>query len=108
MRSLQEIIRDNEKAANTRKVEDNFNRDCSWTGDVHGGIVLHSARQRSTGYLKPGAQSRRFLRLWNMCNSQEAKNRIVENYFWFYAHSNGIFVDADERAVNGQPAAASE
>ncbi len=80
MRDLNWIIKSNERAARV-KVEDNHNRECSFNGDALNGIVLHSALRRNTGFLKPGAQSKRFLAKWYGTNSQDKRNEIVESYF---------------------------
>ena len=80
MRDLNWIKRDNDKACQV-KPEDNFSRACSYCGDAETGIVLHSALRRNTGFLKPGAQSKRFLVKWFGTNSQEKRNEIVESYF---------------------------
>jgi hypothetical protein len=80
MRDLNWIISDNDRACRVQP-EDNFSRACSFNGDVENGIVLHSALRRNTGFLKPGAQSKRFLAKWYGTNSQDKRNEIVESYF---------------------------
>jgi hypothetical protein len=81
MFALNEIVEMNRRAAlKSVKAETNFDRECSYSGEVHTGIVLHSARLRNTVFLRPSLAAN-FLRRWNSVNSQEARNRIVEGYF---------------------------
>ena len=81
MRHLAGIIADNNAAVAKAKAEDNHNRDCSFAGDFESGIVLHSARERSTLFLRPGDRCKSFLRRWNLTDSQKGKNALVESYF---------------------------
>lgn len=81
MNGLAEIITANERAVKTRKVETETSRHCSYAGDVENGIVLHSAKQRSTVYLKKGRGSRLFLAAWFGTNSAEKRDALIENYF---------------------------
>lgn len=71
----------NDRACNVRQGEDNFSRECSFSGDSKTGVVLHSALRRNTAFLRPGRQAAAFLARWWSVNSQEARNRIVESYF---------------------------
>ena len=80
MHGLSQIIRMNDRAAQA-KVEDNFSRECSWTGSVAGGIVLHSARFRNTVFLKPGAQCNDFVFKARKAGSLEDMNHLIEGYF---------------------------
>lgn len=67
--------------------EDNFNRHCSYSGDPEHGIVLHSAKQRSTRHLagnvvNPGnSPAGKFLARWLASNSVEEHDHLVESYF---------------------------
>jgi hypothetical protein len=81
MFALNEIVEMNRKAAaKGLRHEDNHNRECSYSGDIMNGVVLHSARFRNTVFLRPKL-AKHFIRQWNSVNSQEARNRIVEGYF---------------------------
>jgi len=42
--------------------------------------ILHSAKQRNTRQLK-GEAATAFWRKWNMTESQEVRNHLVEEYF---------------------------
>lgn len=77
MHGLQEIIRMNR---DYRPVEDNFSRNCSFSGDALSGVILHSAKLRNTAFLPP-VKAKRFLARWWSVNSVEARNRLVESYF---------------------------
>jgi len=59
-------------------------RHCSYAGDVDSGIVLHSAKNRSTAFVAKGAKSRAFLATWFGTNSAQKRDELVESYF---AHS---------------------
>lgn len=80
------------KSINSRpaKVEDTFNRHCSFSGTAEDGIVLHSAKQRNTVYLQGNrewaprrsvAPAASFMSRWFSVNSAEARDRLVESYF---------------------------
>lgn len=79
MHSLDQIIRMNEKAA--VRVETNFDRHCSYTGNARDGVVLHSAKMRNTVFVKPGRPAEAFLARWWSVNSQEQRDALVEGYF---------------------------
>ena len=79
MFDLDTIIVMNERASQA-KPEDNFSRDCSYSGDPKNGVVLHSARLRNTVFLYP-RQAKNFIRRWFSVNSKEAQNHLVESYF---------------------------
>lgn len=82
MHSLSEIVRMNNKAAaKAARVETNFDRHCSFQGNVDDGIVLHSAKLRNTVFLSPGSRASSFLRQWWSRNSQESRDRLVESFF---------------------------
>lgn len=81
MFALSEIVEMNRRAASKAvHAENNFDRACSFSGDSKSGVVLHSARLRSTVFLRPSL-AKGFLRRWNSVNSQEARNHIVEGFF---------------------------
>ena len=84
MYSLNVIKYTNEKAiadAKERKrLEDNFNRECSYHLLKNGDVILHSALRRSTGYLNK-RRAKAFLASWYGTNSTEARNTLVESYF---------------------------
>lgn len=69
----------NAPSAKKPAIEDNSNRHCSYL-QSRGGIVLHSASLRSTGFIGPAA-SKRFLAEWFGTNSQTKRDAIVESYF---------------------------
>jgi len=69
----------NRRACEVR-VEDNHNRECSYSGDVVNGIVVHSAKFRCTVFLR-GQKAKNFVRRWFSANSQEARNHVAESYF---------------------------
>jgi len=83
MHSLSGIVALN--AAAVRKArrllaESETNRRCSFAGDVQEGLVLHSAKQRSTVFIR-GAQAKAFMAGWLGTNSDEAHDKLVESYF---------------------------
>lgn len=81
MHGLNEIIRMNNAAADAAdRLETNFNRHCSFSGDALRGVIIHSAKLRNTAFLPP-IKAKRFLAKWWSVNSQEARNRLVESYF---------------------------
>jgi hypothetical protein len=67
-------------SAQIRK-ENETNRECSYAGNVDDGIVLHSAKKRSTVFVGAGVPSKTFLAKWFGTNSQEQRNSLVESYF---------------------------
>jgi hypothetical protein len=77
MHSLPEIIAMNSKP---RRGEDAFSRHCSYSGDTEAGVVLHSAKQRSTAFLSPD-KAKRFLAAWFGTNSEVVRDNLVESYF---------------------------
>lgn len=60
--------------------ESETSRHCSYAGDAESGVVLHSAKQRSTVFLN-GANARAFLAAWFGTNSAEKHDELVESYF---------------------------
>lgn len=85
MHSLSTLGKLNEKReADFRKrvaIEGTFNRHCSYSGDVESGVVLHSAKRRSTAFVSAGDRAKAFLVKWFGTNSAEARDEIVEAYF---------------------------
>jgi hypothetical protein len=79
MYSLEQIVKLNRKPA--VKAENNFDRQCSYSGDADAGIVLHSALLRNTIYLQAGKSSRRFLKRWELAGTEGERNQLVEAYF---------------------------
>lgn len=85
MHSLSGIIALNNAAIRRAKqkaqAESETDRRCSYCGDAEQGIVLHSAKQRSTVFVSAGAPSVKFLAKWHGTNSDEAHDALVESYF---------------------------
>lgn len=81
MFDLDTIVGMNSKAASaTRaKTETETSRHASFAAS-RGGVVLHSAKQRATVFLK-GAQAKKFLDNWNAGNDQTKRDHLVESYF---------------------------
>ena len=70
-------------AAKKPPAENAFSRQSSWLESTSGGkkgIVLHSASQRSTGWIE-GAAARNFKLEILSTNSSAKRNSIIENYF---------------------------
>lgn len=61
--------------------ESETSRHCSYSGDVESGLVLHSAKQRSTVFLSNKATVRAFLAAWFGTNSAVSRDALVERYF---------------------------
>ena len=80
MYSLNTLHRINAQAAAEPKAETFATRHCSFCQQDDGAVVIHSAKQRSTGYLNPEA-GRRFLAAWRGTNSGEQRDALVERYF---------------------------
>ena len=55
-------------------------RHCSYARGPAGGVVLHSAKQRSTAFLT-ATKARDFLVSWFATNSATKRDRLVESYF---------------------------
>jgi hypothetical protein len=70
----------NEAAKRSARAETETSRHCSYSGDTESGVVLHSAKQRSTVFLAP-AKAKAFLAAWFGTNSAESHDRLVESYF---------------------------
>jgi len=56
-------------------------RHTSYAGDPESGLVLHSAKQRSTVFVRPGNEANAFLSKWQQAPNQAAKDQVVESYF---------------------------
>jgi len=83
MHCLSDIARANRNAVERARrgaAESETSRHCSYSGDSENGVVLHSAKQRSTVFLKPW-QAKLFLAAWLGKNSAEAHDKLVESYF---------------------------
>jgi len=79
MYALNTIIAINAKAASAPKHETETTRHCSYC-QSRAGIVLHSAKQRSTAFIE-GAAAKRFLAGWLSTNSATKRDALVESYF---------------------------
>lgn len=80
MFDLDTIKKMNSPENTQRKPEDNFSRQCSFSGDEKTGVVLHSALHRNTAFLSPDKVPT-FMAAWNAAPTQEEKNAVVERYF---------------------------
>lgn len=88
MYSLEVIVSTNAKAA--RRPEDPWSRACSFAAS-RGGVVIHSARRRSTAFIEDPVEARKFLRqarplqkkAFRRHDSPEAAklNQLIESYF---------------------------
>ena len=85
MHSLSTMGKLNEKRESAIRArgtaEGTFNRHCSYAGTVEDGIVLHSAKWRSTAFVSAGSPARHFMTQWLASNSPEAHDTLVESYF---------------------------
>ena len=86
MFDLDSIKAMNDRAVvNATRVEDNHNRECSYSGDSDRGLVLHSALRRSTVFVAgrntKSAKAAEFLAAWFGTNSQDRRNSLVESHF---------------------------
>lgn len=80
MHSLEGIkkMNDEEVARQERgRAETETTRASSYAGNDDSGIVLHSAKQRSTTFLRPGETSKEFLKSWKAAKTQEDKNHLL-------------------------------
>lgn len=80
MHCLETLHRLNAKAAARPAAETETTRHCSYSGDEALGLVLHSAKQRSTCFLS-GASATYFLTRWLVTNSVDVRDQLVESYF---------------------------
>jgi hypothetical protein len=79
MYSLNTIRQINASAA-SRPRETETTRLCSFIEQRDGSVILHSAKQRSTGWLSP-KQAKAFHLEWRSTNSTDKRNQIIESYF---------------------------
>jgi hypothetical protein len=79
MFDLATIHRLNEQAATQRPFETETTRHCSICRS-HAGVVLHSAKQRSTVFLS-GSPAKRFLAKWKACRALSSRDHLVESFF---------------------------
>ena len=79
MYSLHTLAKINARAATAPRAETETTRHCSFCASRQG-IVLHSARQRSTAFIS-GAAGKRFLAGWLSTNSATKRDALVEAYF---------------------------
>jgi hypothetical protein len=80
MYALNVIVALNETAARAPKRETETTRHCSYAGDATKGIVLHSARRRSTAWLTP-RKAKLFLAEYLGTNAAEKRDELIESYF---------------------------
>lgn len=83
MHSLEGIrkMNDEEIARRARQGETETTRNSSYAGNADQGVVLHSAKQRSTMFVKPGAPAEKFLKSWESSGDLASRNKLVESYF---------------------------
>ena len=79
MYALHTITKINADAAKAPKHETETTRHCSYCAS-RAGVVLHSARQRSTAFIS-GAQARKFQAGWLATNSTTVRDGLVESFF---------------------------
>ena len=79
MYSLTTLRKINAEAAKAPRHETDATRRCSYKRS-RAGIVLHSARQRSTAFIE-GRRADLFEAAWLGTNSAEKRDQIVESYF---------------------------
>lgn len=60
--------------------ESETTRHCSWAQNAKG-LILHSAKKRSTVFLGGDKNIRLFLSKWYGTNSAEKRDQLVESYF---------------------------
>lgn len=56
-------------------------RHSSFAGDAEQGVILHSAKQRSTQFIGKGAPAERFLKAWDQAKTESARDALVESYW---------------------------
>lgn len=79
MYSLNTLAKINARAATAPRAETETTRHCSYCAS-RAGVVLHSARQRSTAFIS-GAQARKFQAGWLSTNSTTVRDGLVESFF---------------------------
>ena len=82
MHDLKTLIALNNRAAAAANApaESETTRHCSYAKGPNGGLVLHSAKLRSTGFLA-AKEAKNFLVSWFATNSATKRDRLVESYF---------------------------
>lgn len=68
-------------AARPMSSETETTRHCSYTGNVTRGIVLHSAKQRSTCFLSAGPRAELFRTLRLATSTPAQLDKLIESYF---------------------------
>ena len=63
-----------------RNAEQETTRLSSFSGEPYSGLILHSAKNRSTVFLL-GAAARAFLADYSKAKGKLAKNAVIESYF---------------------------
>ena len=82
MLGLTEIIAVNNKAARkAHRAEHETSRHCSYTGSMTRGVVLHSAKHRSTVFLAKGHEANDFLVRRFAYGTLAAVDKLIESYF---------------------------
>ena len=87
----------NEAVARARRVADESetNRRCSYQGDPESGIVLHSAKQRATVFVKAGKPAQQFMAKWLATNSDvkhdvlRKLDELIPKHESYYQHDEG-------------------
>lgn len=79
MYSLEEIKFINAAAAKSTVAENELSRHCSFVRSSQG-IVLHSAKLRSTCFLD-GNEAAKFLRMAARNRTPERRDKLIESYF---------------------------
>ena len=79
MYSLEQINKLNAAAVAAKPVESETSRHCSFVRSSQG-VVLHSAKQRSTAFLD-GNEAAKFLRMAARNRSPERRDKLIESYF---------------------------
>ena len=64
-----------------RNAENEVTRHCSYTGNVERGLVLHSAKLRSTAFVSAGLYSKLFLAEHAKCKTIAARDAHIEAQF---------------------------
>lgn len=83
MHSLEGIkkMNDEEVARQKRGAESETTRMSSHTGDADTGLVLHSAKNRSTIFVPPGKQSEQILKELGDAKTDQQKNTVIEAHY---------------------------
>jgi len=81
MYNLPTLYRLNANAGRNPCSETETTRHCSYTGNAEKGIVLHSAKKRSTAFVSAGNRAETFLLLRRVCRTPASLDKLVESYF---------------------------